>query len=39
MEELEFNFTTLAQRFREMAFVARGITITLRDERVHAGPA
>ncbi|MBN1201471.1 MAG: DNA topoisomerase (ATP-hydrolyzing) subunit B [Anaerolineae bacterium] len=35
MEELDFNFNTLAQRFREMAFVARGVTITLRDERIH----
>ncbi|MBN1563752.1 MAG: hypothetical protein JXA10_07930 [Anaerolineae bacterium] len=33
MERNEFSFNTLAQRFREMAFVARGVTITLRDER------
>jgi DNA gyrase subunit B len=29
----EFNFNTLAQRFREMAFVTRRVSITLRDER------
>jgi DNA gyrase subunit B len=34
MEHNEFNFNTLAQRFREMAFVTRGVTIYLRDERV-----
>ena len=34
MDKNEFNFTTLAQRFREMAFVTRGVTIKLRDERV-----
>lgn len=34
MERNEFNFNTLAQRFREMAFVARGVTITLCDNRV-----
>jgi DNA gyrase subunit B len=34
MEENEFNFVTLAQRFREMAFVTRRVTIILRDERV-----
>lgn len=33
MERNEFNFNTLAQRFREMAFVTRGVKITLRDER------
>ncbi len=38
MDPNEFNFTMLAQRFREMAFVARGVTITLRDERVHPIP-
>jgi DNA gyrase subunit B len=36
MERNEFSFSTLAQRFREMAFVTRGVTITMRDER--AGP-
>ena len=34
MELNEFSYTTLAQRFREMAFVTRKVTITLRDERV-----
>ncbi len=31
--ELEYNFHTLVQRFREMAFVTRGVTIKLVDER------
>ena len=26
-EEVEYHFETLAQRFREMAFVTRGVTI------------
>ncbi|NPV68012.1 MAG: DNA topoisomerase (ATP-hydrolyzing) subunit B [Anaerolineae bacterium] len=34
MQETEFNYLTLVQRFREMAFVTRGVTITIRDERV-----
>ncbi len=34
MQETEFNYLTLVQRFREMAFVTRGVTITVRDERV-----
>lgn len=34
MDPNEFNYHTLAQRFREMAFVTRKVTITLRDERV-----
>lgn len=34
MEENDFNYTTLANRFREMAFVTGGVTLTLRDERV-----
>jgi len=34
MERHEFNFAMLEQRFREMAFVTRRVTITLRDERV-----
>jgi len=38
MEEVEFNFNTLAQRFREMAFVTRGVMITLCDERVKPLP-
>ncbi|MEZ4667713.1 MAG: DNA topoisomerase subunit B [Anaerolineae bacterium] len=33
MEPNEFNFEWLAQRFREMAFVTRRVTISLRDER------
>lgn len=36
MDHLDFSFSTLAQRLREMAFVTRGVTITLRDDR--AGP-
>jgi DNA gyrase subunit B len=31
--EVEYRFETLAQRFREMAFVTRGVTIYLHDER------
>ena len=31
--DLDFRFDTLVQRFREMAFVTRGVTIYLRDER------
>ena len=38
LEHNEFNFTTLATRFREMAFVTRKVTITLRDERVKPIP-
>ncbi len=34
LEPNHFSFDTLAQRFREMAFVTRKVTITLRDERV-----
>ncbi|KXK19371.1 MAG: DNA gyrase subunit B [Chloroflexi bacterium OLB15] len=34
MEHNEFSFSMLAQRFQEMAFVTRKVTITLRDERV-----
>ncbi len=30
---LDFRFDTLAQRFREIAFLTRGLTIRLRDER------
>jgi DNA gyrase subunit B len=33
METRDYNFDTLAQRFREMAYLNRGMTITLRDER------
>ncbi len=31
--EVEYRFETLVQRFREMAFVTRGVTICLQDER------
>ena len=31
--EVDFRFETLTQRFREMAFVTRGVTIYIRDER------
>jgi DNA gyrase subunit B len=31
--ELDFRFETLTQRFREMAFVSKGVTIYLEDER------
>ena len=34
LEQNEFNFALMAQRFREMAFVTRRVRITLRDERV-----
>lgn len=32
-DKIDFRFDTLAQRFREMAFVTRGTTIHFRDER------
>jgi DNA gyrase subunit B len=32
-EDIDFRFDTLAQRFREMAFVTRGVTIFFLDER------
>lgn len=32
--DLDFRFDTLVQRFREMAFVTRGVTIYFLDERV-----
>ncbi len=38
MDLNEFSYTTLAQRFREMAFVTRRVSITLRDERVKPIP-
>jgi DNA gyrase subunit B len=33
METRDYNFDLLAQRFREMAYLNRGMTISLRDER------
>lgn len=38
MELNEFSYAVLAQRFREMAFVTRKVTLTLRDERVKPFP-
>jgi DNA gyrase subunit B len=35
-EDNEFRYDILLQRFREMAFVTKGVTITLRDERTAA---
>jgi DNA gyrase subunit B len=32
--DLDYRFDTLSQRFREMAFVTRGVTIYFRDERI-----
>jgi DNA gyrase subunit B len=34
METRDYNFDILAQRFREMAYLNHGMTISLRDERV-----
>src|SRR5690606_9607297 len=33
MDKNDFSYSTLAHRFREMAFVTGGVTITLVDER------
>ena len=33
--DLDYRFETLSQRFREMAFVTRGVTIYFRDNRVN----
>jgi DNA gyrase subunit B len=38
MDHNDFSYATLVQRFREMAFVTRRVTITLRDERVKPIP-
>jgi DNA gyrase subunit B len=32
--DLDYRFDTLVQRFREMAFVTRGVTIYFKDERI-----
>jgi DNA gyrase subunit B len=37
METRDFNFDLLAQRFREMAYINRGLTICIKDERPGAG--
>jgi len=37
-EDVDFQFETLAQRMREMAFVTRAVTIRLVDERVQPFP-
>src|SRR6185312_4429955 len=34
MEAMDFNYDTLAQRLRELAFLNKGLKITLTDERV-----
>ncbi len=34
-EDIDYRFDTLAQRFREMAFVTRGVTIYFVDERAN----
>ncbi len=36
-EEIDFRFETLEQRFREMAFLNRGLTIEFSDERTDNG--
>ncbi len=38
-EETVFDYNVLKQRFREMAFLTRGLKIVLRDERHEEGPA
>jgi DNA gyrase subunit B len=37
MDAHEFNFDTLSQRLRELAFLNKGLTITLTDERAEPG--
>ena len=34
IQTLDYRYATLAERFREMTFLTRGLTITFRDERV-----
>ncbi len=34
-EDIDFRFETLVQRFREMSFVTRGVTIKFEDERAN----
>src|SRR5437867_9179654 len=36
-QETEFDFSTLAERFREMAFLTKGIWLVFRDERTSNG--
>ncbi len=36
--ETTFNYQTLVQRYREIAFVVSGLTITIRDERIQPFP-
>lgn len=38
MDKNHFDYSTLADRFREMAFVTRKVKITLRDERIKPLP-
>lgn len=38
MDQNDFSYATLVNRFREMAFVTRRVTLTLRDERVQPVP-
>lgn len=38
MQATTFNYATLVQRFREMSFVARGVQISIQDERVQPIP-
>ncbi len=38
LEETEFSYQTLLQRFREMAFLTSGVTVSFRDERVEPFP-
>ncbi len=38
LEPNDFSYQTLANRFREMAFVTRRVSITLRDERIQPIP-